>query len=616
MRSRLCHLLALGLMLGARAQTTAPQPPSQEDPPAASQQAGVLQPGILEPGIPGRALFERGILGGGAQAGGLQGATFAQARIDMTSDARSLIVATHPDDPYRGLALWLRRQYGHRVRVIVATQGAGGQNAVGPELGEELAALRVRETLAAARQLGVELRFLGLRDFGYCREAAEALDRWRDEGAEQAMQRELVDFAPDFVWTPHSMFETHGQKAAVVELLVRALNSTPRVRPSFFHAPAELEPPRLRWDLRALDPLEGRPFRELAHAALLLHRTQGPHGSVSEEIAPELLFVGTGLAPSEWQSRLDQVEVLRPASGQFSDHLREWLAQPRRLEDWVRELAGLRQRWLGIAARMRPGDRTRERLERRVRALSRALLLSSRVHVEAPAPIEVTSDGEELQAVVRVRNDGEHAVLLTQPPRGSESLLSWKHEEQQLPPGAARVLTIRLQAAGRMLSESTEISLPLRILGQDLSVAVPVELRVKRALQIEARPEQRYLVPAAGAVVRLSLAIRKERPGAWRGQLTMLAPLDVAFLPEANEDPLPIWIQLPERAIDRLVAVRVRLPDYERRAGEGRLPWGERSFRLTGCREQSGEGELSVGFSAGPRAGASRSAHRDRARAR
>ena len=65
-----------------------------------------------------------------------------QAAIDAGTDARVLLVASHPDDRYLLPAVWLRSTFGLRVSVLLATRGGGGQNSSGPQSGDELERLR------------------------------------------------------------------------------------------------------------------------------------------------------------------------------------------------------------------------------------------------------------------------------------------------------------------------------------------------------------------------------------------------------------------------------------------------------------------------------------------
>jgi LmbE family N-acetylglucosaminyl deacetylase len=90
-----------------------------------------------------------------------------QALLDARTDAVVLNVAAHPDDEASRTNTILRRKYGMRVVTAYTTYGDGGQNAIGREIGPELAYLRVRETLRAAAMSDVEVRWLGMEDFGF-----------------------------------------------------------------------------------------------------------------------------------------------------------------------------------------------------------------------------------------------------------------------------------------------------------------------------------------------------------------------------------------------------------------------------------------------------------------
>ncbi|HMQ22513.1 MAG TPA: PIG-L family deacetylase [Planctomycetota bacterium] len=115
-----------------------------------------------------------------------------QALLDATSDFRVVVVATHPDDPYRALSLMLRRRWGCDVTVLLATRGEGGQNAIGAEQGEDLARIRTLEAVQAADELDVRLGFLDFADFGFSRSATEALDVWGGDRAYEALRDRIV----------------------------------------------------------------------------------------------------------------------------------------------------------------------------------------------------------------------------------------------------------------------------------------------------------------------------------------------------------------------------------------------------------------------------------------
>src|SRR5262245_59243190 len=61
-----------------------------------------------------------------------------QALLDLTNPFTVMCVAAHPDDEDGSTLTVLRRKYGVHTVTLFSTYGEGGQNAVGPELYEEL----------------------------------------------------------------------------------------------------------------------------------------------------------------------------------------------------------------------------------------------------------------------------------------------------------------------------------------------------------------------------------------------------------------------------------------------------------------------------------------------
>jgi hypothetical protein len=97
-----------------------------------------------------------------------------QALLDLTNPWTVMCIAAHPDDEDGTSLIVMRRKYGAHTVSLFTTFGEGGQNAIGPELYEELGAIRVRETMAASEIQGSEPYFLGMKDFGFSKSADEA----------------------------------------------------------------------------------------------------------------------------------------------------------------------------------------------------------------------------------------------------------------------------------------------------------------------------------------------------------------------------------------------------------------------------------------------------------
>ena len=105
----------------------------------------------------------------------------AQALRRVEVGLRVLHVGAHPDDEDSALLAYLSLGRGARVWYLSLTRGEGGQNAIGPELSEDLGVLRSAELLAARRDDGAYQLFGRMIDFGFSKSAEEALDRWGRE---------------------------------------------------------------------------------------------------------------------------------------------------------------------------------------------------------------------------------------------------------------------------------------------------------------------------------------------------------------------------------------------------------------------------------------------------
>ncbi len=78
-----------------------------------------------------------------------------------------LYVAAHPDDENTQVITYLARGRGYRTAYLSLTRGDGGQNLLGPQLGEALGVARTQELLAARRLDGGRQYFTRAKDFGY-----------------------------------------------------------------------------------------------------------------------------------------------------------------------------------------------------------------------------------------------------------------------------------------------------------------------------------------------------------------------------------------------------------------------------------------------------------------
>src|SRR2546423_12133750 len=230
-----------------------------------------------------------------------------QALLDLQTPWTVMCVAAHPDDEDGTSLIVMRRKFGAHTVSLFSTFGEGGQNAIGPELYEELGAIRAGETMAAAEIQGSEPHFLGLKDFGYSKTADEAFRFWGHEEGLRRMVLEIRKLRPDVIITNHSVTTNdHGHHQATARLELEAFDAA--ADPKRF--PEQLQNGATTWQVQRLfvragrsnqaqagtspvvtiDPNERDPVRAVVYAeealrALQQHATQGPWPKTFAEYA-------------------------------------------------------------------------------------------------------------------------------------------------------------------------------------------------------------------------------------------------------------------------------------------------------------------------------------------
>lgn len=244
-----------------------------------------------------------------------------QALLDLSNPWTVMCVAAHPDDEDGATLTVLRRKYGMHTVSVFSTYGEGGQNAIGPELYEELGAIRARETLAAAEIQGSEAWFLALRDFGFSKSADEAFRIWGHDEALRRLVLKIRTLHPDVIITNHDTTSGHGHHQATGRLVLEAFAAA--ADPTRF--PEQLREPGVSvWQAQRLfvrvnyeggtgskaeeaaaerdgkivsinanerDPLRGTTYAEQALQALHRHASQGPWpATVPKDGAPVIRY--------------------------------------------------------------------------------------------------------------------------------------------------------------------------------------------------------------------------------------------------------------------------------------------------------------------------------------
>jgi LmbE family N-acetylglucosaminyl deacetylase len=246
-----------------------------------------------------------------------------QALVDLTNPFTVMCVAAHPDDEDGTTLTMLRRKFGVHTVSLFSTYGEGGQNAVGPELYEELGVIRARETMAAARIQGSEPYFLGLKDFGYSKSPEEAFRIWGHEEALRRMVLKIRELRPDVIITNHSVANhDHGHHQATARLVVEAFDAAadPQRFPEQLGQLKPWQAQRLfvrifgaannnatatdkvvAIDPNEVDPVRGSSFAEQALDALQEHASQGPWPKTIEDLMRMRGGSGGKLPPIRYQ---------------------------------------------------------------------------------------------------------------------------------------------------------------------------------------------------------------------------------------------------------------------------------------------------------------------------
>jgi LmbE family N-acetylglucosaminyl deacetylase len=214
---------------------------------------------------------------------------------------RVLYLAAHPDDENTNLmAFWANGSL-YDTAYLSVTRGDGGQNLIGPELGERLGVIRTEELLAARRLDHAQQFFSRAVDFGFSKTAEETLRIWDHDKILSDVVWVIRKFRPDVVVTRFSPEDqlTHGHHTASSILAREAFvaASDPNRFPEQLAFVKPWRPTRLVWNTSPFffsnrklpfdptgltileaggyNPLLGKAYTEIAAASLSMHKSQG-----------------------------------------------------------------------------------------------------------------------------------------------------------------------------------------------------------------------------------------------------------------------------------------------------------------------------------------------------
>jgi LmbE family N-acetylglucosaminyl deacetylase len=206
---------------------------------------------------------------------------------------RVLMIGAHPDDEDTELLTLLVRGTGTEAAYLSLNRGEGGQNLIGPELGEELGLLRTEELLAARRLDGARQYFTRAYDFGYSKTLDETWQHWPRDTILKDVVRIVRRFRPQiiisiFSGTPRDGHGQHQAAGWAAQEAFRIAGDSTRYRelareegllpwsPSKLYRSARFDTSATTLVLNGgvLDPAVGKSFHQIAMAGRSLHRSQ------------------------------------------------------------------------------------------------------------------------------------------------------------------------------------------------------------------------------------------------------------------------------------------------------------------------------------------------------
>ena len=217
---------------------------------------------------------------------------------------RVLYIAAHPDDENTNLMAFWSNGSLYDAAYLSVTRGDGGQNILGPELGERLGVIRTEELLDARRIDHARQFFTRALDFGFSKTADETLHIWDHDKILADVVWVVRNFRPDVMVTRFSPEDdkTHGHHTASAILATEAFAAAadPNRFPEQLAFVKPWQAKRLVWNtspfffsnrnipfdptgLTVLEaggynPLLGKAYTEIAAASISMHKSQGVGG--------------------------------------------------------------------------------------------------------------------------------------------------------------------------------------------------------------------------------------------------------------------------------------------------------------------------------------------------
>ena len=373
---------------------------------------------------------------------GISGLALSLRRLQTI--ASLLHTAAHPDDESTDLLSYTARGLGARVAYLSLNRGEGGQNGIGPELGDLLGIVRTEELLAARKLDGAEQYFTRAYDFGFTRSVEETLAKWNKEEVLSDMVRVIRTMRPMVVVNGFSgtSRDGHGQHQAAGMLTPEAIKAAAdparfpeqikeglepwRVFKVYGRVFAQAQGPAAVFDVGQFDPVLGRSYAELAADGRSRHRSQDfgmiqPRGSavrsfprlestvtVNDRETSVFNEIDTSiegaakLAGSRGESLLPSLKIISQSAARAASEFRANApsAIGPHLAAGLREVRKLRGQLSGLDAVSRANLTCI--LDRKEFEFSDALIKAHGIVVDALSNSEIVTPGESVDVTVNV----------------------------------------------------------------------------------------------------------------------------------------------------------------------------------------------------------------------
>lgn len=550
-------------------------------------------------------------------------AALHQALLDLTNPWTVMCVAAHPDDEDGSTLTVLRRKYGVHTVSLFSTFGEGGQNAVGPELYEDLGVIRARETMAASEVQGSEPHFLGFRDFGFSKSAEETFRAWGQTELLRRMVLHIRRLRPDVIITNHDATSGHGHHQATGRMIIEAFfdaadpNKFPEqlTQVSIWQTQrlfvrnrgqepqtatgTEGPPQVITIDPNEKDPVRGMTYAQQALFGLQKHASQGPWpktvpASGARPIRYNLVKQATSAPPlpADAKTPLDGLRLPEPVAARLvaptieGKPLTEYL--DRRLETLVGLLSGKRRG--AFTAPKDVVDTDPQRFKLMAQRLDHALAVAAGASVAISSSGSALVPGEPARVSAALTNAGMAEISVKQLKFRGLGIEQRLDIADKLLPGteasASVNVTVPKNAAfsvpssehlydGRLFGEPLAAVAELSMEGVSFAVATEARRDVAPAVEITAVEPSPYVsTPATSQKpLEFKIQLKNHLPSEFRGLLrvrgqTLETGREIRLGPNATETAnivvrtaLPLSTQAQAQAQERSMAVTVDLPN-------------------------------------------------------